>query len=101
MFGLGPDPALVPYLYGLAVVITAIAAFTDWKTGHIPNWLTLPPLVFGPIVFVRGLGAVGFYYPESVFNTLRPHAKALMAPDAADTLANDAAILGVRLTRVS
>lgn len=61
MFGLGPDPALVPYLYGLAVVITAIAAFTDWKTGHIPNWLTLPPLVFGPIVHGLSNGASGFF----------------------------------------
>lgn len=61
MFGLGPDPELVPYLYGMAVVMTAIAAFTDWKTGHIPNWLTLPPLVLGPIVHGLSNGAAGLF----------------------------------------
>lgn len=61
MFGLGPDPALLPYLYALAVVMTAVAAFTDWKTGHIPNWLTLPPLVLGPIVHGLSNGAEGFF----------------------------------------
>ena len=61
MFGLGPDPELVPYLYGLAVVMTAIAAFTDWKTGHIPNWLTLPPIVLGPLVHGFTNGAEGLF----------------------------------------
>lgn len=61
MFGLGPDPELVPYLYGVAVVMTAIAAFTDWKTGHIPNWLTLPPLVIGPLVNGFTNGAEGLF----------------------------------------
>jgi prepilin peptidase CpaA len=62
MLGFGPDPELAPYLFGLAVLMTATAAFTDWKTGHIPNWLTLPPLVLGPIVhgLTNGLdGALG------------------------------------------
>jgi len=26
---------------GLALVVSAAAALTDWRTGHIPNWLTL------------------------------------------------------------
>jgi prepilin peptidase CpaA len=30
-----------------ATVVTAIAAFTDYRTGHIPNWVTLPPLCAG------------------------------------------------------
>jgi len=34
-----------------AVVITAIAAFTDLRTGFIPNWLTLPPLVVAPLLY--------------------------------------------------
>jgi prepilin peptidase CpaA len=51
--GYGPDPELAPYFYGFAVVIAAVAAVTDWRSGHIPNWLTLPPLVLGP--FVHGL----------------------------------------------
>ena len=50
MAGLGPDPALIPYLYGVAVLMTAAAALTDARSGHIPNWLTLPPIVIGPLV---------------------------------------------------
>jgi prepilin peptidase CpaA len=50
VLGLGPDPDLAPYFYALAVVLTAVAAFTDWRTGEIPNWITLPPLFAGPIV---------------------------------------------------
>ncbi|AKF11655.1 A24 family peptidase [Sandaracinus amylolyticus] len=61
MFGLGPDPELLPYLYGLAVVMTAVAAFTDWRTGHIPNWLTLPPLFLAPLVHGLMNGAEGFF----------------------------------------
>lgn len=61
MFGLGPDPAIVPYLYGFAVLMTAIAAYTDWKTGHIPNWLTLPPLAVGPLVNGFTNGAEGLF----------------------------------------
>jgi prepilin peptidase CpaA len=34
-----------------AVVMTAIAAWTDFRTGHIPNWLTLPPLFLGPLLW--------------------------------------------------
>lgn len=44
-----------------AVVITAIAALIDWKTGHIPNWLTLGPLAVAPllhaVVALRAQGA--------------------------------------------
>jgi prepilin peptidase CpaA len=49
---------------GLALLLTAVAAVTDFRTGEIPNWLTLPPLVAAPVVhgFVGGwwaaLGAI-------------------------------------------
>ena len=33
-----------------AVVVSGVAAFTDTRTGHIPNGLTLPPLVIAPLV---------------------------------------------------
>lgn len=33
------------------LVICAVAAVTDWRTGTIPNWLTLPPLVLAPLYF--------------------------------------------------
>ena len=39
-----------------ALVVTAIAAFTDWRTGHIPNWLTFGTLAVAPI----GHALVGF-----------------------------------------
>lgn len=50
MFGLGPDPELAPYFYGIALILTGIGAFTDWRTGHIPHWVSLPPLFLGPLV---------------------------------------------------
>ena len=37
--------------HSVALLITAIAAVTDWRTGHIPNWLTLPPIVIAPIAW--------------------------------------------------
>ena len=44
-----------------AVLMTAVAAWTDARTGHIPNWVTLLPLGIAPVahaVFacVRGGG---------------------------------------------
>lgn len=33
----------------VAVGMAAVAAFTDWRRGEIPNWLTLPPLVAAPL----------------------------------------------------
>jgi prepilin peptidase CpaA len=47
--------------HGLALLIAAIAAVTDFRTGEIPNWLTLPPLVVAPVAYfiIDGLwGAV-------------------------------------------
>lgn len=37
--------------HGLALLIAAIAAVTDFRTGEIPNWLTLPPLAAAPIAY--------------------------------------------------
>jgi prepilin peptidase CpaA len=41
------------------VVIAAIAAFTDWRTGEIPNWLTMPVIVLAPLVYFLLLGRPG------------------------------------------
>lgn len=30
-----------------ATVVAATAAWTDFRTGHIPNWITFPPLIAG------------------------------------------------------
>ena len=35
----------------VCLVITGIAAVTDARTGHIPNWLTLPPLLIAPLAW--------------------------------------------------
>ncbi|MEZ4286558.1 MAG: A24 family peptidase [Polyangiales bacterium] len=40
----------------VAVFIAAVAAFTDFRRGIIPNWLTLPPLVGAPIAYALALG---------------------------------------------
>jgi len=45
---------------GCAVLIAAVAAFTDWRTGHIPNWLTLPAIVIAPIGLGLGYGLQAF-----------------------------------------
>jgi prepilin peptidase CpaA len=48
--------------HGLALLIAAVAAITDVRTGEIPNWLTLPPLVVAPIAYfiLHGVwGAIG------------------------------------------
>lgn len=47
----GPSPQLAPWVLGLALFMTATAAVTDYRTGHIPNWLTLPPLAIGPLLY--------------------------------------------------
>jgi prepilin peptidase CpaA len=36
----------------VAAVFAGVAAFYDWRTGQIPNWLTFPILVLGPIFHV-------------------------------------------------
>jgi len=46
--------------HAIALGIVSAAAVTDTRTGHIPNWLTLPAIVFGPIIgfIAAGLGGV-------------------------------------------
>ena len=39
----------LPYFLATAVVVTAIAAWFDWRTGHIPNAVTLGPLLVAPL----------------------------------------------------
>src|SRR5687767_10166147 len=45
--------------YAVAVGLAAAAAITDWRTGRIPNWLTLPPLVAAPVAYVAAAGLDG------------------------------------------
>ena len=41
------------------IAIAAIAAVTDWRTGEIPNWLTLPPILLAPLVYLVAYGSGG------------------------------------------
>lgn len=43
----------------LAIVIAAIAAATDWRSGTIPNWLTLPSITLAPLFYGLFFGASG------------------------------------------
>jgi prepilin peptidase CpaA len=45
--------------YGIATTIAAVAAVTDWRTGRIPNWLTLPFLLIGPAMHAGARGIEG------------------------------------------
>ncbi|MBX3250770.1 MAG: prepilin peptidase [Myxococcales bacterium] len=40
-----------------AVSVALVSAVTDWRRGEIPNWLTLPPLVIGPLFWFLAGGA--------------------------------------------
>ena len=46
--------ATIPAL--LALLVATAAAATDWRSGRIPNWLTLPPLVVAPLGYGFALG---------------------------------------------
>jgi prepilin peptidase CpaA len=61
MLNIEPSPSLAPYVYGLALGIAAVAAWTDWRGGHISNYLTLPPVVLGPIAYGLVHGLSGFF----------------------------------------
>jgi prepilin peptidase CpaA len=60
------------YFFVTAVLISAIAAVIDWRTGHIPNWLTLTPLGLAPLAHAtlslkaQGFGAAGLAFGWSI-----------------------------------
>jgi prepilin peptidase CpaA len=41
------EAGLKPGIVALAVILAAIAGFTDWRSRRIPNWLTISGLVAG------------------------------------------------------
>jgi prepilin peptidase CpaA len=49
---------MVPFLVA-AVVVALVAAYTDWKTGEIPNWLTFGTLGVAPIAHVARAMSTG------------------------------------------
>ena len=61
LLNIEPSQDLAPYVFVLALAITGIAAFTDWRGGRISNYLTLPPVVLGPLVYGFVYGLNGFF----------------------------------------
>jgi len=39
----------LPYFLAVAVLVTAVAAWFDWRTGEMPNAVTLGPLLLAPV----------------------------------------------------
>jgi len=44
----------------IAIVASLVAAYTDARTGRIPNWLTVPLLFAGPLLSLASTGMPGF-----------------------------------------
>ena len=57
---LDSNPTAVPTLLAGAIVLSAIAGFTDWQSRRIPNWLTVPGFVLGVALstFLDGWGGI-------------------------------------------
>jgi prepilin peptidase CpaA len=56
-------------VHGVLILLTVVAAVIDWRTGHIPNWLTVPPIVIGPLFWLGvdlALGRGLFMFYQSV-----------------------------------
>ena len=39
-------------LFFVVIAVAALAAFTDWRRGEIPNWLSYGSLLLGPVLHV-------------------------------------------------
>ncbi len=44
------------------IVLVSVAAFTDWRRGEIPNWLTLPAIALAPVLFWWQHGSQGLIF---------------------------------------
>lgn len=56
-FDFGAQTELVAFI--AAILISGIAALTDWRAGKVPNWLTYPLLVLGPLAYGIAHGSSG------------------------------------------
>lgn len=56
------------------IAITATAGVTDWRTGKIPNWLTLPSLALAPLghLAFAGLSSSGASLGGALLSALVP-----------------------------
>ncbi|KPK16452.1 MAG: hypothetical protein AMJ62_05560 [Myxococcales bacterium SG8_38] len=59
----------------VALALAAVAAFFDWRTAEIPNWLTLPPLGLAPFVYGQlfGFEAVLRCFAATLLSALVPY----------------------------
>jgi prepilin peptidase CpaA len=39
-----------------AICVATVCAIRDWRSGEIPNWLTLPPLLVAPLAYGVAIG---------------------------------------------
>lgn len=49
----------IPLGLSAALVLSALAALSDLRSGTIPNWLTLPPIVLAPFAYAASHGIGG------------------------------------------
>lgn len=47
---------LIPTAMGLAVLLAGASAVSDARSATIPNWITLPPIIVGPLAYAAALG---------------------------------------------
>jgi prepilin peptidase CpaA len=50
------------------LVVVGVAAISDWRTGHIPNWLTLGALAVAPFAHAARAVAGGLHGADAVFS---------------------------------
>jgi prepilin peptidase CpaA len=58
--------AFGPYFLVAAALVAAVAAWLDWRTGHMPNWLTLGPLALAPVAHAVAVGSVAHAFEPAV-----------------------------------
>lgn len=69
---------MLPFLIA-TVVLTAVAAWIDYRTGEIPNWLTLGALALAPIAHIANTVALGGGFKPAALAGLFSILGALMA----------------------
>lgn len=50
------------------LLVAGVAALSDWRTGHIPNWLTLGALAIAPFAHAANAVANGIKGTDAVIN---------------------------------
>jgi prepilin peptidase CpaA len=58
--------AFGPYFLLAAAIVALLAAWTDWRTGHMPNGLTLGPLAVAPVAHAVAAGIAAHAFRPAV-----------------------------------